>query len=78
MLGGRSALVSCRIRRASASARVVADDHVVVAGEVDVELERRDAEGQGRTERLEGVLGVQPGAAAVRLQVEGRHSWRLA
>ena len=51
--------------------RVVGDDHVVLGGEVDVELERRDAEREGAAEGLERVLGPQAGAPAVGLQVEG-------
>jgi hypothetical protein len=39
---------------------------------VDVELEGGDPEREGATEGLEGVLGPEPGTAAVGLQVE-RH-----
>ena len=52
---------------------VVGDDDVVLGGQVDVELEGRDAEREGATEGLEGVLRPEAGAAAVGLQVERPH-----
>jgi len=51
----------------------VGHDDVVLSGEVDVELERRDAQRKGAAEGLERVLGPEPGAPAVGLQVELPH-----
>ena len=52
---------------------VVRDHDVVLGGQVDVELEGGDAQRERATERLEGVLGPEPGAPAVGLQVELPH-----
>jgi hypothetical protein len=49
------------------------DHDVVVGGQVDVELEGGDPEREGPAEGLEGVLGPEPRAPAVGLDVEDVH-----
>ena len=53
------------------------DHDVVVRGQVDVELEGGDPEREGAAECLEGVLGPEPRAAPVGLDVEDVHGWSV-
>ena len=55
---------------------VVVHDHLLVLGDLGVELEGAHPESHGLGEALQGLLGGHPDPAAVRLQVEVRLLWR--